>query len=41
VPINFEVVTFDPKAEDNKDLENALCAIKRNGVALKGKKTLI
>ncbi len=35
-PVDFEVVDIDPNSESNEDLEYAITAIKRNGVAIKG-----
>ena len=37
VPVDFEEVALDSSVSDETDLNEALLAIKRNGVALKGK----
>ena len=37
VPVDFEEVALDSSVSDENELENALLAIKRNGIALKGK----
>lgn len=37
IPVDFEDVAIDPSSEGNEDLEYAITAIRRNGVALKGK----
>jgi len=36
VPVMFEEVEVDPNAEDTHALENVICALKRNGAAIKG-----
>lgn len=36
VPVDFEVVRVDSAASSEDDINNAVTAIKRNGVALKG-----
>lgn len=36
VPVDFEVVKVDSTATSEEDINNAITAIKRNGVALKG-----
>ena len=37
MPVDFEEVALDSSVSDENELENALLAIKRNGIALKGK----
>lgn len=37
VPVDFEVVNVDSKATSEDDINNAVTAIRRNGVALKGR----
>lgn len=36
VPVDFEDIDIDPNADNNDDLDYAITAIRRNGVALKG-----
>lgn len=36
VPVDFEIVRVDSSASSEDDINNAVTAIKRNGVALKG-----
>lgn len=36
VPVDFEVVNVNSAASSEDDINNAVTAIKRNGVALKG-----
>lgn len=38
VPVDFEVVHVNSALENEDDMNNAIMAIRRNGVALKGKK---
>lgn len=40
VPVDFEIVEIDPNSHGNDDLEYAITSIKRNGVAIKGRKTV-
>lgn len=37
VPVDFEVVHVNSALEAEDDIDNAITAIRRNGVALKGK----
>lgn len=37
VPVDFEVVHVNSALETEEDISNAITAIRRNGVALKGK----
>lgn len=37
VPVDFEIIDIDPSTQGNDDLDYAICSIKRNGVAIKGK----
>lgn len=37
VPVDFEVVHVNSALETDDDMNNAIMAIRRNGVALKGK----
>lgn len=39
VPVDFEVVHVNSALETDDDMNNAIMAIRRNGVALKGKKS--
>lgn len=39
VPVDFEVVHVNSADESEDDINNAIMAIRRNGVALKGKQT--
>lgn len=39
VPVDFEVVHVNSALETQDDMDNAIMAIRRNGVALKGKKS--
>lgn len=39
VPVDFEVVHVNSALESEDDINNAITAIRRNGVALKGKQT--
>uniref|UniRef100_A0AAY4B6X9 Isocitrate dehydrogenase [NAD] subunit, mitochondrial n=1 Tax=Denticeps clupeoides TaxID=299321 RepID=A0AAY4B6X9_9TELE len=36
VPVDFEIVSIDSKSTSDDDMNNAITAIRRNGVALKG-----
>lgn len=40
VPVDFEVVHVNSAQETEDDISNAITAIRRNGVALKGEQTL-
>lgn len=37
MPVDFEVVNVDSSMASEDDINNAIMAIRRNGVALKGK----
>lgn len=37
MPVDFEVVHVNSSVETENDINNAITAIRRNGVALKGK----
>lgn len=39
MPVDFEVVNVNSALESEDDINNAITAIRRNGVALKGKQT--
>lgn len=39
MPVDFEVVNVNSAEETENDINNAITAIRRNGVALKGKQT--
>ena len=39
MPVDFEVVHVNSAIETEEDINNAITAIRRNGVALKGKKS--
>lgn len=39
VPVDFEVVEVNSALETEEDIDNAITAIRRNGVALKGKQS--
>ena len=39
MPVDFEVVHVNSALETEDDINNAITAIRRNGVALKGKQT--
>lgn len=39
MPVDFEVVHVNSAVETEDDINNAITAIRRNGVALKGKQT--
>ena len=36
MPVDFEVVNVDSSVDSEEDINNAIMAIRRNGVALKG-----
>lgn len=36
VPVDFEMINFDPKSETSDDLNQAILSVKRNGCAIKG-----
>lgn len=39
IPVDFEVVHVNSALETEDDIDNAITAIRRNGVALKGMQT--
>lgn len=39
MPVDFEMVNVNSALETDDDMNNAITAIRRNGVALKGKQT--
>lgn len=41
VPVDFEVVHVNSALESEDDINNAITAIRRNGVALKGRQALL
>lgn len=40
MPVDFEMVNVNSALETDDDMNNAITAIRRNGVALKGKQTV-
>lgn len=41
VPVDFEVVHVNSALESEDDIKNAITAIRRNGVALKGRQAFL